>query len=94
MLLLTEMKQGKEEMRRLGLVVCYKIKDDLRFTTAISVIVLVVVTSVKILWILLLDLLVGHIIANTRVKFIKCLPLQLIVFLWEMASGCNSTLKG
>ena len=69
-------------------------RENSRFSPTISVIVLVVISCSEIFRIRLLNLLVRHIITNTRVDFVKCLPLQLIVLLREEARSRNSTLEG
>ena len=67
---------------------------DVRFSTTIAVVVLVLVSSFEIFGIQLLDLSISHVVANTRVQLIQGLPLQLVVFLRQVASGGNGAFEG
>ena len=62
-----------------------------RLATSVAVVVLVVIARCKVLGIQLRDLLVGQAVANSRVKLIQRLPLQLVIGLGEEASGCDGT---
>ncbi len=68
-------------------------KKNLRFSTTVSVVVLISVSSFEILGILLLDLGISHVVTDTGIKLIECLPLKLVPFGGKMASRGNSTLE-
>jgi hypothetical protein len=61
----------------------------LRFTSTISIVVLVLVSCVKILGIFLFDLCICHVITDTRVKLVQRFPLQLVVLVREVFCGCD-----
>jgi len=69
-------------------------EENLRFSTTISIVVLVSVSSFEILGILLLDLGISHVVTDAGIKFIEGLPLKLVPFRGKMASRSNGTLKG
>jgi len=69
-------------------------KGDIRFSTTISVVVLVLISGLEVFGIQLLDLSIGHVVANTRVQLIQGLPLQLVVFLRQVASGGDGAFEG
>jgi hypothetical protein len=69
-------------------------KENIRFSTPIPIIVLILISRLKILRIHLLDLGIGHVVADARVKLIESFPLQLVVFLREVAGCGNGALEG
>jgi hypothetical protein len=48
---------------------------NLRLSTSVSIVVLVIISSSEILGVLLRDLLICHTVTNTRVQLIQGLPL-------------------
>ncbi len=67
---------------------------DVRFSATIAVVVLVLISGLEVFGIQLLDLSISHVVANTRVQLIQGLPLQLVVFLRQVASGGNCAFEG
>jgi hypothetical protein len=68
-------------------------RAHLRFATTITVVVFILVSSSKVLRIIGSNLSIGHVVANTRVKLIKGLPLKLVPLLREMSGSCDSALE-
>jgi hypothetical protein len=62
---------------------------DIRFSTPIPIIVFILISGLEILGIQLLDLGIGHVVADAGVQLVKGFPLQLVVFLGEVAGGCD-----
>ena len=52
-------------------------------TSTVTVVVLVIISSFEVFWILFLDLLICKPIAYTGIKFVQCLPLELIISFWR-----------
>ncbi len=65
-----------------------------RLTTTVAVVVFVLVTCNEVGGILLFDFGISKSIAHTGIKFIECLPLELVVSFGEVLGSCNGTLKG
>lgn len=64
-----------------------------RFTTTVTVVILVRISSFKIVRVGLLDLSIGHIITETRIKLIEGLPLELIPLAGEVTGSCDGALQ-
>jgi hypothetical protein len=67
--------------------------ENLRLPASVAVVVLVLITSLEILRIKLGDLLISETVADSRVEFIQCLPLELVVVFGEEAGGCDGALE-
>ena len=67
---------------------------DTRFAAAVAVVVLVLISGFEIFRIQLFDLSVGHVVADSGVQLVEGFPLQLVVFLGEVASGGDGALEG
>lgn len=67
---------------------------DLRFSASIPIVVFILITRLEILRVFLLDLSVGHVVADSGIKFVESLPLELVPFLGEVASCSNGALEG
>lgn len=63
----------------------------IRLSATVAVVVLVFITCGKVLRVSILNLLVSQTVADTRVKFVKCLPLKLVVVRREEARSCNGS---
>jgi hypothetical protein len=72
-----------------------KTDDDIaiRLSATVAVVVLVFITSGKILGVSVLDLLVSQTVAHARVKLIKGLPLELVVVLRKEARRGDGSSK-
>lgn len=73
-----------------------KADDDvaIRLSATVAVVVLVFITSSKVLGISVLDLLVSQTVTHARVKLVKGLPLELVVVLRKEARCGDGSSKG
>lgn len=75
----------------------FKSDDNItvRFTSTVSIVILVLITGCKVLGITLLDLLVSKTVAYAGVKFIESLPLKLVIthFFDEVTNSLMGTLE-
>ena len=51
----------------------------IRFTTAVAVIVLILITRFEVFWILFLNLLISQTVANARVNLVESFPFELFI---------------
>jgi hypothetical protein len=52
------------------------------------------ISSLEILWIQILDLGIGHVVADAGVELIQGFPLQLVPFFGEVAGGGDGAPQG
>lgn len=62
-------------------------------TTTVAVVVLVLVARCKVLRVAIFDLLVCKAVANPGVELVKCLPLELVIVLWEKSCSRDRSLQ-